>query len=56
VQVLRLLASGLTDLQLAEKLVLSPRTVHTHVSSIYNKLDVSSRSAATRYAIEHHLG
>ncbi len=55
VEVLRLLASGLTDQQIAEKLVLSPRTVHAHISSIYNKLDVSSRSAATRYAIEHHL-
>jgi ATP/maltotriose-dependent transcriptional regulator MalT len=55
VEVLRLLAGGLTDLQIAEKLVLSPRTVHTHISSIYNKLDITSRSAATRYAIEHHL-
>ena len=55
VEVLRLVAGGLTDLQIAEKLVLSPRTVHTHISSIYNKLGVSSRSAATRYAIEHHL-
>ena len=56
VEVLRLLASGLTDLQIAEKLILSPRTVHAHISSIYNKLEVTSRSAATRYAIEHHLG
>jgi DNA-binding CsgD family transcriptional regulator len=55
VEVLRLLADGLTDLQIAEKLVLSPRTVHAHISSIYNKLDVTSRSAATRYAMEHHL-
>jgi DNA-binding CsgD family transcriptional regulator len=55
VEVLRLLANGLTDLQIAEKLVLSPRTIHAHISSIYNKLDVNSRSAATRYAIEHHL-
>ena len=55
VEVLRLLASGLTDLKIAEKLVLSPRTVHTHISSIYIKLGVTSRSAATRYAIEHHL-
>jgi predicted ATPase/DNA-binding CsgD family transcriptional regulator len=55
VEVLRLLASGLTDLQIAEKLVLSPRTVHAHISSIYNKLGVTSRSTATRYAIEHHL-
>ena len=55
VEVLRLLASGLTDLQIAEKLVLSPRTVHAHTSSIYSKLGVNSRSAATRYAIEHQL-
>jgi ATP/maltotriose-dependent transcriptional regulator MalT len=55
VEVLRLLAAGLTDLQIAEKLVLSPRTVHAHISSIYSKLGVTSRSAATRYAIEHHL-
>jgi len=55
VEVLRLLAGGLTDLKIAEKLVLSPRTVHTHISSIYIKLGITSRSAATRYAIEHHL-
>ena len=50
---LHLLAGGLTDLQIAEKLVLSPRTIH--ISSIYNKLGVTSRSTVTRYAIEHHL-
>lgn len=55
VEVLRLVAGGLTDLQVAEKLVVSPRTVHTHISSIYSKLGVTSRSTATRYAIEHHL-
>ncbi len=56
VEVLRLLSSGMTDIQIAEKLVLSPRTVHAHISSIYSKLGVTSRSAATRYAIEHSLG
>jgi predicted ATPase/DNA-binding CsgD family transcriptional regulator len=55
VEVLRLVASGMTDLKIAEKMILSPRTVHTHISSIYTKLGVTSRSAATRYAIEHHL-
>jgi DNA-binding NarL/FixJ family response regulator len=55
VEVLYLLAGGLTDIQIAEKLVLSPRTVHAHISSIYSKLGVTSRSAATRYAMEHHL-
>ena len=55
VEVLRLVASGLTDAQVAEQLVISPRTVSTHLTSIYGKIGVSSRSAATRYAIEHHL-
>ncbi|MFL5660923.1 MAG: response regulator transcription factor, partial [Ktedonobacteraceae bacterium] len=55
VEVLRLLAAGLTDLQIAEKLILSPRTVHTHISSIYSKLGVTSRSSATRFALEHRL-
>lgn len=55
VEVLCLVAAGLTDVQIAEKLILSPRTVHAHISSIYSKLDITSRSAATRYAIEHHL-
>ncbi len=55
VEVLRLVAHGLTDTQIADQLVLSRRTVTTHLTSIYNKLDVSSRAAATRYAVEHHL-
>ncbi|MGZ3610648.1 MAG: response regulator transcription factor, partial [Ktedonobacteraceae bacterium] len=55
VEVLRWLAQGLTDAQIAEQLVVSPRTVNHHLSSIYRKIQVSSRSAATRYAIEHHL-
>ncbi|HET9920925.1 MAG TPA: LuxR C-terminal-related transcriptional regulator, partial [Ktedonobacteraceae bacterium] len=32
-----------------------PRTVHAHLSSIYRKLNITSRSAATRYALEHGL-
>ena len=55
VEVLRLVAQGLTDTQVAEQLVISPRTVNWHLTSIYSKLGVSSRSAATRYAIEHHV-
>ena len=43
------------DAQVADRLVLSPRTVTTHLSSIYNKLGVSSRNAATRFALEHGL-
>ena len=55
VEVLRLVAQGLTNEQVAEQLVISPRTVNTHLTSIFSKIGVSSRGAATRYAIEHHL-
>ena len=55
VEVLRLLTHGLSDAEIAEHLVVSPRTVNTHLTSIYRKLQVTSRSAATRYAIEHQL-
>ena len=54
-EVLRLAAQGLTNAQMAERLVISPRTVNTHLTSIYSKIGVTSRVAATRYAIEHHL-
>ena len=54
-EVLRLVAQGLTDAQIAEHLVISPRTVNWHLTSIYSKLGVSSRAAATRYALEKHL-
>jgi ATP/maltotriose-dependent transcriptional regulator MalT len=55
VEVLRLVANGLTDAQIAGQLVISPRTVGKHLQSIYSKLYLPSRSAATRWAIEHHL-
>ncbi len=55
VEVLRLLARGLSDAQIAEQLVISPRTVNSHLTSIYSKIQVSSRVAATRYAMEHQL-
>ena len=54
-EVLRLVALGMTDAQVADQLVLSPRTVQGHLRSIYNKLNVTSRSAATRYTVEHKL-
>lgn len=53
--VLRLVTQGLTYAQMAEQLVISPRTVDTHLRSIYGKLGVTSRSAATRVALENHL-
>ncbi len=55
VEVLRLIAQGWTDAQIAERLVISPRTVNRHTTSLYSKLNVSPRAAATRYAHEHNL-
>jgi len=55
VEVLRLLAQGMTIPQIAKRLILSAHIVNAHVRSIYTKLDVNSRSGVTRYAIEQHL-
>ena len=55
VEVLRLVAAGLTNRQTAGSLAVSVRTVDAHVRSIYTKLKVNSRSAATRLAAERHL-
>jgi DNA-binding NarL/FixJ family response regulator len=55
VEVLGLVAEGLTNPQVAQKLFLSPRTVQRHLNSVYRKLGVSSRTAATRLALEHDL-
>jgi DNA-binding NarL/FixJ family response regulator len=55
VEVLALVGQGLTDAEVAERLVVSIRTVHAHLRSIYRRLDVHSRTAATRYALEHRL-
>jgi len=55
IEVLQLLAMGLSNKQIAECLVLSPHTVSGHIQSIFGKLALNSRSAATRYALEHHL-
>jgi predicted ATPase/DNA-binding CsgD family transcriptional regulator len=53
--VLRLLAQDLSNPQIAERLVVSRRTVEAHLRSIYGKCGVKSRDAAIRYAIEHSL-
>ncbi|MEU2230582.1 helix-turn-helix transcriptional regulator [Streptomyces vietnamensis] len=54
-EVLRLVATGRTNHAIAEELVLSEKTVARHLSNIFAKLDLSSRSAATAYAYEHDL-
>jgi predicted ATPase/DNA-binding CsgD family transcriptional regulator len=55
IDVLRLVASGLTNEQVAEKLHLSRHTVHAHLTSIYSKLGTTTRAAATRYAVDNGL-
>jgi len=55
VEVLRLVATGMTNADVADQLFLSPRTVHAHLHRIYGKLGVSTRSAATRFAVDHGL-
>lgn len=55
VEVLRLVAAGLTNRAIAETLTISERTVDRHVSNIFTKLDVSTRAAATAFAYEHGL-
>ena len=52
---LRLVATGRTNVAIAADLVLSERTVDRHVSNILAKLGLPSRSAATAWAYEHHL-
>jgi predicted ATPase/DNA-binding CsgD family transcriptional regulator len=55
-EVLRLVGKGLTNAQVAQALVITPRTVNAHLTAIYAKLGVISRSGAIRYALEHQLG
>jgi len=55
VEVIELVAAGKTNRQIAEALFISEKTVARHVSNIFTKLAVSSRSAATAYAYRHGL-
>jgi DNA-binding NarL/FixJ family response regulator len=54
-QVLRLVATGKTNKAIADDLCLSKRTIDRHVSNIFDKLNVSSRTAATAFAYQHRL-
>jgi DNA-binding NarL/FixJ family response regulator len=55
VEVLRLIARGRTNREVAEHLVISPKTVGRHVENLYAKIGVSSRAAAAVFAMEHSL-
>ena len=55
VEVLRLLARGLSNKEIAERLVISPKTVGNHIEHIYAKIDASTRAAASLFAMQHGL-
>jgi HD-GYP domain-containing protein (c-di-GMP phosphodiesterase class II) len=55
IDVLRLIAHGLTNRQMAQELSVSEKTVGNHIMHIYEKINVSTRSAATLFAMQHHL-
>jgi HD-GYP domain-containing protein (c-di-GMP phosphodiesterase class II) len=55
VDVLRLLARGLSNKEIAERLVIAPKTVGSHVEHIYAKIDASSRASASLFAMQHGL-
>ena len=55
VEVLRLVASGLTNAQAAERLTVTARTINAHLTSIYVKTGVTSRAGAVRFAVDHGL-
>lgn len=55
IEVLALVAEGLTDAQVGERLFISPRTVARHLQSVYSKIGVNSRAGATAYAYRHEL-
>ena len=55
VEVLRLVARGMTNAEIAGELFISPRTVNGHLGSIYHKIGSSTRAEATRFASEHGL-
>ena len=54
-EVLQLAARGLSRRETAQKLYVSESTVRTHLEHIYTKIGVSSRAAATLFAVEHEL-
>jgi DNA-binding NarL/FixJ family response regulator len=54
-EVLRLVAQGLSNAEIASHLSISPRTVKVHVANILAKLGVANRAAATRFALDHNL-
>jgi DNA-binding NarL/FixJ family response regulator len=54
-EVLRLVATGKTNQQIAATLFISEKTVGRHLSNIFTKINVSTRTAAAAFAHEHHI-
>ena len=54
-EVLRLIARGLSNRQMAQHLNISESTIGTHIAHIYDKLSVSTRAAATLFVMQHNL-
>jgi DNA-binding NarL/FixJ family response regulator len=55
VDVLRLVARGLSSKEIASRLVISPKTTRNHIEHIYTKIGVSNRAAAGFFAVQHGL-
>jgi HD-GYP domain-containing protein (c-di-GMP phosphodiesterase class II) len=55
VEVLQLLAQGLSNKEIAERLVISPKTAGSHIEHIYSKIDASSRATASLFAMQNGL-
>ena len=55
VEVLRLLAQGLSNKEIAKRLVISPKTAGNHIEHIYAKIGASSRATASLFAMQHGL-
>lgn len=54
-EVSRLVAEGLTNIEIAEALIISPRTVSTHLEKIYRRLGIGSRAALVKYLMDYDL-